>query len=703
MENEEAWSDSSSEFDEELKSSEEETEEETNDLSTDEGESDEFDEELDELRAKFSPKSQEQVENQTTKPTELEENKKEEDESDEEEPLNTVGSIPMEWYNDFPHIGYDLHGEKILKPATSDELDKFLAKMEDPDWGRTVHDTYTGRDIVLTDEEVDMIRKLQTGQYPSSGYNPYEPYVEFFTNEKMAHPLSTAPEPKSRFIPSKWEHKRIIKIVRAIRNGWIQPKKKRAVTKPKYSLLWDQMDEQPTKPHPMQIPAPKMKLPGHGESYNPPPEYLPTEEETKKWESKDPEDRPAFLPQRHTSLRQVPGYSNFVQERFDRCLDLYLCARQRKMRLDIDPEELIPKLPKPRDLLPFPTSQSIVYEGHESLVRSISVSPAGQWLVSGGDDCTVRFWEVDTGRCVKTIKIDFKVYDVAWCPNSSVLLVAVACESETILINPGIGNSDLCSSTDVLISSHSNGDDDKDEEKAPSLISWTVCAGVEYHTGLRMKIHHNHIVKQVTWHGKGDYFATVMPDGGHTSVLIHQLSKRTSQNPLKKVKGKVQKVLFHPTHPHFLVATQRYIRIYNLVKQELTKKLISGVKWISSMDIHPKGDNVIIGSYDQRLCWFDLDLSGTPYKTLRHHKKAVRQVVYHRRYPLFASASDDGTVVVFHGMVYSDLMQNPLIVPVKILRGHATVDQLGVLNCVFHPSQPWIFSAGADRTIRLFT
>jgi hypothetical protein len=36
----------------------------------------------------------------------------------------------------------------------------------------------------------------------------------------------------------------------------------------------------------------------------------------------------------------------------------------------------------------------------------------------------------------------------------------------------------------------------------------------------------------------------------------------------------------------------------------------------------------------------------------RHHKKAVRQVSFHKRYPLFASASDDGTVIVCHGMVY---------------------------------------------------
>lgn len=48
---------------------------------------------------------------------------------------NTVGNIPMEWYQDFPHIGYDLEGKRIYKPIRSkDELDMFLEKMENPDY-----------------------------------------------------------------------------------------------------------------------------------------------------------------------------------------------------------------------------------------------------------------------------------------------------------------------------------------------------------------------------------------------------------------------------------------------------------------------------------------------------------------------------------------------------------------------------------------
>ena len=28
----------------------------------------------------------------------------------------------MEWYNDYPHLGYDLSGKQTLKPASGDEV-----------------------------------------------------------------------------------------------------------------------------------------------------------------------------------------------------------------------------------------------------------------------------------------------------------------------------------------------------------------------------------------------------------------------------------------------------------------------------------------------------------------------------------------------------------------------------------------------------
>ena len=104
-------------------------------------------------------------------------------------------------------------------------------------------------------------------------------------------------------------------------------------------LMWNDAEDEifaDSKKNQYHLPAPKMPLPGHAESYNPPAEYLMTEEEIQKYNELDPEDRPAnFIPKKHDCLRHVAGYQNFIKERFERCLDLYLCPRKMKKRLNI--------------------------------------------------------------------------------------------------------------------------------------------------------------------------------------------------------------------------------------------------------------------------------------------------------------------------------------------------------------------------------
>jgi len=98
------------------------------------------------------------------------------------------------------------------------------------------------------------------------------------------------------------------------------------------------------------------------------------------------------------------------------------------------------------------------------------------------------------------------------------------------------------------------------------------------------------------------------------------------------------------------------------------------------MDVHPLGDHLIVGSYDKRVAWFDLDLSDRPYKTIRYHERAVRDVRYHRGgYKLFASAGDEGAVQMFWADVGSDstVDSNPVIVPLKVLKGHRITNHIG--------------------------
>lgn len=135
----------------------------------------------------------------------------------------------MHWYDDLPHVGYTIDGKKVLRPAKGDELDKFLSTVDDPSsWyaqntffggsalivyfvRATAFDKNLQRDTALSPEELDIIRRLHAGENPDEAYDPYEPTTEWFTGKGKEEimPLSAAPEPKRRWIPSKWEKQKV--------------------------------------------------------------------------------------------------------------------------------------------------------------------------------------------------------------------------------------------------------------------------------------------------------------------------------------------------------------------------------------------------------------------------------------------------------------------------------------------------------------
>ncbi len=572
-------------------------------------------------------------------------------------------------------------------------------------------------------------------------------------------PLPAGTEPKRRFLPSRHEARLVVRYVRAMREGRMMRPSERHLKRddaPTFRYdIWEghepKTQEEMTKSERardiMRVPAPKVPLPKHDESYNPPAEYLPTEAEREEWEKTPAEDRVSnYLPTKQDALRHVPLYENFIKERFERCLDLYLAVRIKKDAERITADDLVPKLPSPRDLRPFPTGKVLEFGPLPSRARSIDVHPAGQWLLSGSDDGIVRLWEIATGflRAEWSLgerlpKIDDRVQpvmNVAWrpaldsfvfaaCVGKSLFIVAAAAalgvtdiDAEELLQGGEIAengaateNGENNDGKDTADGEEDEGDDATENNATESKgMMWVdrnagaMNAGTNSSSKCRMvEVTHPRGLRGCTWHRKGDYIGTIGKDSSGGTVAIHRVTQRSSKILFRKRSSGVQCVRFHPTRPFFFVATMHHVRIYNLAAEQAVKVLKPGVRWISSIDVHPSGDHVLVTSYDKRLCWFDLDLSIRPYKTIRNHDKAVRAAKYHPRLPLFADAADDGAVHVFHGMAYDDLAKNALIVPVrKLTDAHTVVDSLGVLDVAWHPRLPWLFSSGADRRIYLF-
>ena len=573
--------------------------------------------------------------------------------SSDEEVLARVGAVPLAWYNDERSLGYDVEGRRVPK-LSRDEIDEHIRRTDDPHWWQTIVDELNAKKVRITPQLLELIRKVREGKSATALIDPYRdldmegPIDPFPLN-------SDAPVPKSRFQPNKYERRKIEKIANAIAKGWIKPR-----TKPKEETwdLWGDSQQALVKS------APKVTLPTHAESYNPPDEYVMTEDEIKEWERQHPEDRDQnFISRKYSALRKVPAYDNSLKEAFNRSLDLFLCPRVIRQRLNLKPEELIPELPDPETLRPFPSLLRMEYREHSAFISCMDFSVSGEWLATGDVEGEVRVWDALSGKCIAIQKFkEGKVTRVRWNPVSPVLAVGVGSNVHLVAF--------------PLVGAHQfSGEPANDTD----LATWKVTE-----TAVRLKLKQE--VRDFVWHAKGDYFATVARrEALSKQVAVHSLKRAASHKLFgKKSKGEVRCVAFHPTKALFFVATIRNILVYNLKDQVLVKKFI-GVEFPLSMAIHVSGDHLLLGCEDCKLQWYDYDMGTTPYKTFGFHQKPLNCVSFHSRFPLFATCAKDNSVHVYHGTVHADYLQSPTIIPLKTLKTEAEPS-----CCQFHPKQPWL-------------
>ena len=125
------------------------------------------------------------------------------DDSDAPETTNTIGNIPLSFYDSYPHIGYDINGKKISRPAKGEALDALLDSIEVPKGWTGLTDPATGEPLELSQQELEVLKKIQLNEIPEEGYDPYPATIEYFTSKTETMPLSAAPEPKSMYLPVK--------------------------------------------------------------------------------------------------------------------------------------------------------------------------------------------------------------------------------------------------------------------------------------------------------------------------------------------------------------------------------------------------------------------------------------------------------------------------------------------------------------------
>lgn len=576
----------------------------------------------------------------------------------------------------------------------SGQIKKFLESADNPDAWRQIADPKSGLNIKLSTEEVNVIKRLYECQFADETYDPHSPSVDFFTYKKTEHKVNSHKRPKTNNEKSRWEAKRIAKIIKGIRRGSInirdilEPGWRTKILAP-FIDVWAQDSDVPKSSLP-QIHAPKQQLPGHRDSYNPAPEYLPDEKERSEWEARDPKLRNPYLPTRYSSMRQIPAYSNLVSERFSRCLDLYMCPRAMKERMTVEhSDDLLPVLPDPSTLKPFPENLSLEFVGHTKAIIAISLDSSGQWLLSASKDSTVKLWEVSSGQCLHTWSFtSSNIATLSWNPIHPFFAIALDDRIE-ILLPPGIvpGSKeaeDTLFQDAFVVDLNSN-----------SKLSWSLDKRKK---ALLLKL--DSPATWMAWHRRGDYLATLHSQSQKHGqrLFIHQISRRASQSPLSRLLGTPRACLFHPSQPKLTVLTDMSLRIYDLSKQKLAKKLRLSAKHPSYLTLHPSGDHIVVAHLDGSLLWYDLNGSDRPHRKLQQGS-AIRASVFSNRFNLLASCTDAGFINIMHASIdQEDYSKDPLIVPVKVIATNGG----GLNSMTWHPSQPWLLVGSENGTISIF-
>ena len=623
------------------------------------------------------------------------------DDSSDEEVLVRTGDVPENWYDGMEHVGYDINSNKVLKNPEEDEVEKFIKKANDKNWWREIYDSKNNSSVYLSDKDLEIINRIRQGKFANKKVGEDDYFEDDLPYQ--IHPMSNQIPSKKKFGFSRNEQKTINRLVYLYKNGLMPMEKPKKVEQKIYDI-WEFEDEQDLSQY----------RPGFG--YQIPRRDLPDNEES--YNTKDNKDGGI--------LRRIPRYDNLIEEELERCCDLFLSARTIRKKLDLKENDVLPDLPKPEELRPFPTKECMVYKGHESSIRDICCDPNGNVLISADNGNLVFFWDILTGKIITKFDLKEKVRKINI--NKFLKLIVICTETHIFFILPKYLEKKYNEEILTLVKEkiypkiieNKVAKEDNKEGKKENNNNITINDSFVWHIpksdskkekqGILFYMKWTQgVIKNLVWHNKGDYFGTLSKNSqGKTQVYIHSLTKMIHQLPISHIKGNANCISFHPNKPYFIVATNSNIFVYNLQKQELSRKFISNLNTINRISIHKNGNDLIAGDKSGKVAWFQLELSSKPFKLMDYHQDKIQSVEFNNSFPLFLSCSRNGKLVVYYGKVNEEELVDPLIVPLKVLKINTNDTESNnkgnkLFTCAcFHPNQIWIFSGGEDGKIRMW-
>ena len=289
--------------------------------------------------------------------------------------------------------------------------------------------------------------------------------------------------------------------------------------------------------------------------------------------------------------------------------------------------------------------------GHTESVREVSFSPDGKILASASADSTVKLWNTDTGKVIKTLKGHTnKVYGVSFSPDGKILASA-------------------------------SGDN--------TVKLWNTHTGKEINT---LKGHTNS-VHGVSFSPDGKILASASRDN---TVKLWNTDTYKDFKTLKEHENWLNGVSFSPDGKILASASDdKTVKLWNTDTGKVIKTLKGHTNEVRGVSFSPDGKILASASRDSTVKLWDTD-TGKEIKTLRGHTNSVFGVSFapnagsanSRDGKILASASADKTLKLWDTGAGKEI---------KTLGGHTSV-----VGVSFSRDGKMLASASADKTVKLW-
>lgn len=335
--------------------------------------------------------------------------------------------------------------------------------------------------------------------------------------------------------------------------------------------------------------------------------------------------------------------------------------------------------PKAQSLKPsVGTSQSWqcvrTLRGHSSMVLAVAISLDGQTLASGSNDNTIKLWQLETGKQLRTLGRWFSghsniVYTVAFSPDGK--LLASGSWDESIKLWQVATGKEI-----YTLTSHGNWINsvafspifpnpcDQEQEtylqrlssssKASIGLGWILASGSADSTVKLWQVNTGTEIRSFTGHSDSVWSVAFSPDGqllasgsADSTIKLWQVNTGREIRTFTGHSFFVHSVAFSPNGQLLASGSaDRTIKLWQVTTGEEIRTFIGHSEAVCSVAFNPKGQLLASGSWDKTIKIWQIS-TGTEICTLCGHSNYVRSVAFSPDGQTIVSGSDDDTIKIW--------------------------------------------------------